>query len=365
MKVLIMAGGTGGHVFPALAVAARLRELGHQVTWMGAPNSFEATKVPEAGFPIEFVRVSGLRGKSVLKLLTAPLVLLRALRDAFSVLDKVQPQVVLGMGGFAAGPGGLAARLKGTPLVIHEQNAAAGLTNRLLARIATVVLQAFPNTFQCKAQTVGNPVRTGFAELPAPAQRMAHEGPATALVVGGSQGAKALNQMVPAALALMPAALRPVLRHQAGRTLAVAQAAYAQASGVEARVEAFITDMPAAYAAADLVICRSGASTIAELSAAGSASLLVPFPFAVDDHQTANARYLADAGAARLIQERELTPQRLASELQTLLADRAGLQRMAEAARAKAWVNATEDIVNVLLKSAIRNPQSAIAGGQP
>lgn len=354
MNVLIMAGGTGGHVFPALAVAARLRELGHAVTWMGTPDSFESTRVPEAGFPIEFVRVGGLRGKGVLKLMAAPLVLLRALRDAFAVLAKVQPQVVLGMGGFAAGPGGLAARLKGTPLVIHEQNAAAGLTNRLLARIATVVLQAFPNTFRRGAETVGNPVRAGFAELPAPAQRLAHGGPATVLVVGGSQGAKALNQIVPAALALMPAALRPALRHQAGRTLAVAQAAYAEAGDVQASVEAFITNMPAAYAAADLVICRSGASTIAELSAAGCASLLVPFPFAVDDHQTANARYLAEAGAALLIQERDLTPQRLADELQTLLADRDALLRMAEAARAKAWTQSTEDITACLLRVGAR-----------
>lgn len=354
MNVLIMAGGTGGHVFPALAVAARLREQGHAVTWMGTPDSFESTKVPEAGFPIEFVRVSGLRGKGLLKLMTAPPVLLRALRDAFAVLRKVQPQVVLGMGGFAAGPGGLAAWLKRTPLVIHEQNAAAGLTNRLLARIATVVLQAFPNTFAGQAQTVGNPVRAGFAELPAPAQRMAHDGAATVLVVGGSQGAKALNQIVPAALALMPANVRPSVRHQAGRTLAVAQAAYAEAGDVEANVEAFITDMPAAYAAADLVICRSGASTIAELSAAGSASLLVPFPFAVDDHQTANARYLADAGAAVLIQERDLTPQRLADELHRLLADRAGLIRMAEAARAKAWTRSTEDITACLLRAGAR-----------
>lgn len=351
MNVLIMAGGTGGHVFPALAVATRLRELGHVVTWMGAPDSFESKRVPEAGFPIEFVRVTGLRGKGVMKLFAAPLLLARALRDAFAVLRKVQPQVVLGMGGFAAGPGGLAARLKGTPLVIHEQNAAAGLTNRLLARIATTVLQAFPNTFKSKALTVGNPVRAGFAELPAPAARLAHAGSARVLVVGGSQGAKALNQIVPQALALMPAATRPQVRHQAGRTLAVAEAAYASTT-VQATVEAFITDMPAAYAAADLVICRSGASTIAELSAAGCASVLVPFPFAVDDHQTANARYLADAGAAVLIQERDLTPQRLADELLKLLADRATLIRMSEAARSKAWTTATEDIVNALLTAA-------------
>lgn len=349
MNVLICAGGTGGHVFPALAVAARLRELGHAVTWMGAPDSFESQRVPEAGFPIELVRVSGLRGKGVMKLLSAPLLLLRALADARKAMNKVQPNVVLGMGGFAAGPGGLAAWLRRTPLVIHEQNAAAGLTNRLLARLAHTVLQAFPNTFKSKAQTVGNPVRAGFAELPSPATRVAAAGAARVLVVGGSLGAKALNQIVPQALALMPATVRPAVRHQAGRTLAVAQANYAEAADVQASVEAFITDMPTAYAAADLVICRSGASTIAELSAAGCASLLVPYPFAVDDHQTANARYLADAGAALLIQERELTPQRLAAELQKLLADRAALVRMSEAARSKAWTQATEDIVAALL----------------
>lgn len=351
MNVLIMAGGTGGHVFPALAVAARLREQGHAVTWMGAPDSFESKRVPEAGFAIEFVRISGLRGKGAMKLFAAPLLLLRALLDALAVLHKVQPQVVLGMGGFAAGPGGLAAWIKRTPLVIHEQNAAAGLTNRLLARIATVVLQAFPNTFAGKTQTVGNPVRAGFAELPAPAMRLTHEGRVRVLVVGGSQGAKALNEIVPQALALIPQSQCPEMRHQAGRTLEVAQAAYAKAD-VQGSVEDFITDMPAAYAAADLVICRSGASTIAELSAAGCASVLVPFPFAVDDHQTANARYLADAGAALLIQERDLTPQRLAQELQTLLADRAALIRMSDTARSKAWTHATDDIVAALLGAA-------------
>lgn len=355
MNVLVMAGGTGGHVFPALAVAARLREQGHQVTWMGAPDSFEARKVPEAGFAIAFVRVSGLRGKGLIKLLKAPLLLLRALLDALAVLRRVRPDVVLGMGGFAAGPGGLAARLLGLPLVIHEQNAAAGLTNRLLARLASTVLQAFPGTFSGTfgrgAKTVGNPTRAGFAELPPPATRLAHEGPARVLVVGGSQGAKALNETVPRALALLPAGQRPEVRHQAGRTLPVAQAAYAEA-GVGAGIEAFIGDMPAAYAQADLVICRSGASTIAELCAAGCASVLVPFPFAVDDHQTANARYLSDAGAAVLLPERELTPAGLAATLQRLLADRAGLIGMADAARAKAWTRATDDIVAALLAAA-------------
>ena len=213
MKVLIMAGGTGGHVFPALAVAAVLKAQGHTVTWMGTPDSFEAAKVPEAGFAIEFVRITGLRGKGALALLAAPMRLLRAVAQARGVLARVKPDVVLGMGGFAAGPGGLAAWLVGTPLVIHEQNAAAGLTNRLLARFAHTVLQAFPNTF-AKALTVGNPVRTGFAELPAPAARMGQQNPARVLVVGGSQGARALNQIVPAALAQMPAEARPAVPHR-------------------------------------------------------------------------------------------------------------------------------------------------------
>lgn len=357
MKVLVMAGGTGGHVFPALAVAELLRSRGHSVTWMGAPDSFEAKRVPEAGYAIELVRVSGLRGKGFAKLFAAPLLLTRALADALAVLTRVQPDVVLGMGGFAAGPGGLAAWLKRIPLVIHEQNAAAGLTNRLLARLASRTLQAFANTFASGAETVGNPVRAGFAELPAAAAR-AHSVRPQLLVVGGSQGAKALNEILPRALALIPASERPFVRHQAGRTLTVAQAAYADARVAEdASVESFINDMPAAYRAADLVICRSGASTIAELAAAGCAAILVPFPYAVDDHQTANARYLADAGAAVLMPEAGLTAEKLAAQLQALLADRAQLIRMAEAARSKAWTTATEDIVAALQSASRLTPQ--------
>lgn len=351
MKVLVMAGGTGGHIFPALAVAVRLRELGHTVTWMGTPDSFESQRVPEAGFPIELIRISGLRGKGLIKILMAPLLILRALSDARAVLDRVQPDVVLGMGGYVAGPGGLAARLRKTPLVIHEQNAAAGLTNRLLAGIATTVLQAFPSTFKRAAVTVGNPVRAGFLELASPVARgVGGQGQPRMLVIGGSQGAKALNQIVPRALLLTPPEQRPLVRHQAGRTLAVAQAEYADVEMADAaHIEAFITDMPSAYAQADLVICRSGASTIAELSAAGCAALLVPYPYAVDDHQTANARYLTNAGAAVLIAEHELTPARLALEMKKLFSDRSQLVRMADAARAQAWTHATDDIVAALL----------------
>ncbi|MGQ0699137.1 MAG: undecaprenyldiphospho-muramoylpentapeptide beta-N-acetylglucosaminyltransferase [Panacagrimonas sp.] len=346
-RFIIMAGGTGGHVFPALAVAHELRRRGHEVMWMGAPDSFESRTVPPQGFAMDFVRVTGLRGKGAMTLFGAPLRLLRAVWQAWSILGARQPHAVLGMGGFASGPGGLAAWLRRIPLVIHEQNAAPGLTNRLLSRLASRVLEAFPKTF-AGAVTVGNPVRAGFAELPPPRVRIESRDNTRpqVLVLGGSQGARALNERLPQALALMSPDARPVLRHQAGRTLELAQRSYADAA-VEAQIEAFITDMPAAYAWADLVVCRAGASTIAELSAAGCAALLVPFPFAVDDHQTRNGEHLVRIGAAQLIQEAELTPARLAETLSDLLSDRSRLIAMAEAARAAAWTGATDLIADV------------------
>jgi UDP-N-acetylglucosamine--N-acetylmuramyl-(pentapeptide) pyrophosphoryl-undecaprenol N-acetylglucosamine transferase len=345
-----MAGGTGGHVYPALAVAHELRARGHEVVWMGTPDSFEARVVPPHGIPMEFVRVSGLRGKGLIKLFLAPLLIARALLDAWAVLRRRKPDAALGMGGFAAGPGGLVAALWGVPLVIHEQNAAAGLTNRWLARIAQRVLEAFPGTF-ARAETVGNPVRASILALPAPAQRFVNRsGALRVLVIGGSQGARALNERVPQALALLPAAERPEVRHQAGRTLDVAREAYAS-SKVPASVEGFIEDMAAAYAWADLVICRAGASTIAELASAGCASVLVPFPAAVDDHQTANAQHLVQAGAARLIPERELTAEKLAAALRELN-DRMRLLAMAQAARAQAWLGAEKKIADAVLACA-------------
>lgn len=354
MKVLIAAGGTGGHVYPALAVAAVLRRRGHEVVWMGAPDSFEARVVPTHGIALETVRVKGLRGKGLARLVGAPLLLIRALLDALAVLRRQRPAVVLGMGGFAAGPGGFAARLRGTPLVIHEQNAAPGLTNRLLARIASRVLEAFPESFERHgfrdATTLGNPVRAGFAELPSPTQRLADRGDAgRVLVLGGSQGARALNEIVPAALAMMTPATRPQVRHQAGRTLDIARAAYA-AAGVDGEVLAFIDDMPAAYGWADLVVCRAGASTIAELAAAGCAAILVPFPHAVDDHQTRNGQYLVDAGAALMIPEDLLDAKVLAGLIGGLLSKREPLVTMANAARAAAWQAADERIADVCLE---------------
>ncbi|HUR40677.1 MAG TPA: undecaprenyldiphospho-muramoylpentapeptide beta-N-acetylglucosaminyltransferase [Verrucomicrobiae bacterium] len=348
-SVMIMAGGTGGHVYPALAVAHELRRRGHDVTWMGAPASFEARVVPAQGFAIDFIRVSGLRGKGVMTLLQAPLLLARALLDAWRVLRARSPAVVLGMGGFAAGPGGLVARLRGVPLVIHEQNAAAGLTNRCLARIAQRVLEAFPRTF-ARATTVGNPVRAAIRAVPAPEARLAGRTSAPRiLVVGGSQGAKALNERMASALALL--AQKPEVRHQGGRTVDVARAAYERAD-VRAEIIPFIEDMAEAFAWADLVVCRAGASTIAELAAAGCASVLVPFPAAVDDHQTRNAEYLVRAQAALLLPEAEFTAQRMADLLSPLLGDRARLVRMAQAARGCAWTGAEVTIADAVADAA-------------
>ncbi len=351
MKIMVMAGGTGGHVFPALAVAQVLRARGHEIVWMGAPESFESRIVPQQAIPIEFIRVQGLRGKGITRWLTAPFLVARSVLDAIGALRRQRPAVVLGMGGFAAGPGGLAAWLTRRPLVIHEQNAAAGLTNRFLAHLAKRVLEAFPDTFK-GARTVGNPVRPGFAELPEPSQRIGVDPRRRLLVVGGSQGAKSLNTIVPAALALMEASERPQVRHQAGRTFDVAKAAYSS-TRVEAEVVQFIEDMPAAYGWADLVVCRAGASTVAELAAAGCAALLVPFPAAVDDHQTRNAEYLVKAGAALLVQERDLDAPRLAALLRELLQDPARLVAMARAARTAAWPRSVDTIADCCLEVAV------------
>ena len=352
MKILVMAGGTGGHVFPALAVAEVLRAKGHEIVWMGAADSFEARVIPGQSIPIEFIRVQGLRGKGLARWLKAPLVLIRSVADALGILRRLRPAVVLGMGGFAAGPGGIAAWMMRRPLVIHEQNAAAGLTNRLLARLAKRVLEAFPGTF-AGAETVGNPVRRGFSDLPEPEHRIGQDGDPRRrlLVIGGSQGARSLNTILPAALALMAESERPQVHHQAGRTFDVAKAAY-QSAGVDAQLAAFIENMPEAYGWADLVVCRAGASTVAELAAAGCAALLVPFPAAVDDHQTKNAEYLVKAGAAVLVQERDLDAPRLASLLRELLGDTARLVSMARAARTAAWPDADEAIAQCCLEVA-------------
>ncbi|MCU0974827.1 MAG: undecaprenyldiphospho-muramoylpentapeptide beta-N-acetylglucosaminyltransferase [Steroidobacteraceae bacterium] len=338
--VLIMAGGTGGHVFPALAVARALREQRREVVWLGTRRGIESRLVPAAGIPVEWIEIEGLRGSGAGRWLAAPVRLARALLQALAVLRRLRPGVVLGCGGFVSGPGGLAAWLTRTPLVIHEQNAVAGMTNRWLSRLAHTVAEAFEGSFGAGRPTVvtGNPVRREIESLPAPAERFAgRSGPLRLFVFGGSQGAAALNRIVPQALARLPADERPAVLHQAGERGAGETAARYRELGVEADVRAFVDDMAGAYAQADLVISRAGALTVSELAAAGLGAVLVPFPAAVDDHQTRNAGRLVEAGAAVACAESALTPESLAGELRRLLGGgRAPLLAMAEAARSLA-----------------------------
>ena len=344
--ILIMAGGTGGHIMPGLAVADQLRDLGWRVVWMGNPDSMEARLIPGKGYETAWVLFGALRGKGVLRKLMLPINLLRGLLQARRVIKRVQPDVVIGFGGFITFPGGMMAALCGIPLVLHEQNSIAGLANKVLSRFAKRVLTGFPGVFD-KGEWCGNPVRPAIAALPSPEQRFAgRSGRLHLLVVGGSLGAQALNEAVPQALALIPAEERPDVVHQSGEKHLKALEENYQRAGVEAHAVAFIDDMAGAYEWADLVICRAGALTIAELAAAGTASILVPFPHAVDDHQTANARFLADAGAAILLPQAELTAEKL-SLLRTL--PRVQLQQMAEKARALAKPDAAEVVAKVCI----------------
>lgn len=334
--VMILAGGTGGHVYPALAVAEELRRRRVDVVWVGTRRGLEARVVPAAGIALEWLEVRGLRGKGLVSWLSAPGMLLRALWQALRLMRRHRPRAVLGMGGYVSGPGALAAWLLRRPLLIHEQNVIGGFTNRTIGRLARVVMTGFPGEFKqgvCSRFT-GNPVRAEITRIAAPQLRYAARCDAPhLLVLGGSQGAAILNATVPAALALLPPGQRPLVRHQAGqRTLVLAQEAYHR-HAVAATVSAFIEAMAEAYGWADLVICRAGALTVAELTVAGVPAVLVPFAHAVDDHQSANARYLSRAGAAVLIPERELSVERLASALSILLGDRDRLQVMAQRAR--------------------------------
>ena len=353
--ILVMAGGTGGHVYPALAVARALEAHSQEIVWLGTHRGLESKVVPAAGIDIEWISVRGLRRKGVAALLVAPFQLLWALIQALAVILRRRPAAVLGMGGFVSGPGGLAAWLTRRPLVIHEQNAAAGLTNRLLARLARVVLQAFPGSFNSavNAETVGNPVREDIAAVAPPADRFKdRQGPLRLLVLGGSQGALALNKTVPAALGLIDPAERPVVKHQCGSlTLDTARAAYAE-HDVEVELLPFIDDMAAVYAWADLVVCRAGALTVAELCAVGLPALFVPYPAAVDDHQTANARPLADAGAAVIIDESMLSPEVLAQQLRDWLTSRTELAAKADKARGLARPRALSRITELCLEQA-------------
>jgi UDP-N-acetylglucosamine--N-acetylmuramyl-(pentapeptide) pyrophosphoryl-undecaprenol N-acetylglucosamine transferase len=355
--VMIMAGGTGGHIFPALAVAHVLRQRGVAVVWLGVPGSMESRLVPKNGFPMEWVRVAGIRGKGALAWALAPLSVMRAVLQALKVLRRVRPLSVLGAGGYVSGPGGVAAWLLRVPLLIHEQNAAPGMTNRWLARLATEVLQAFPGSFpaRTRAQTVGNPVRADIAALPAPNARFAgRESRSRLLVFGGSQGSQRLNTVLPQALARLTPGSRPQVRHQAGeRGLEAARAAYREAQ-VEADVSAFIDDMAQAYAWADFAVCRAGAMTVAELQAAGLGAVFVPFALATDDHQTKNAEVMVAGGAARIIQERDLTAESLGEAIAQLSADRAVTLRMAQAARAARVVDAATRVADLCLAAGAR-----------
>ena len=350
--VLIMAGGTGGHIFPGLAVADCLRAQGVPVVWLGAAGGMETKVVPAHRIELHVVTVGGLRGKGIKTRLLAPLMLLRALFASLAVLRRVKPRSVLSMGGYVAGPGGLAAWLLRRPLLVHEQNRVAGFTNRKLAGFAKRVLAGFADVLP-QAEWVGNPVRAVIAALPAPAQRMtARSGRPRLLVLGGSLGARALNLAVPQALAQLTPAQRPEVVHQCGtRGLDEAREAYEKA-GVEAQVVAFIDDMAASYGWADLAVCRAGALTLAELTAAGLGAVLVPFPHAVDDHQTRNAEVLVAIGAAELMQESELDVQILAQRLESLLGDRRRLQAMAEAARTLAKPDAAQVIARACVEVA-------------
>ncbi len=341
---LVMAGGTGGHVFPALAVAEELRGRGWHIVWLGSASGMEATLVPKHGITLETVEFMGLRGKGLLTKLLLPTRLLVAFWQALRVVRRVRPQVVVGMGGYISFPGGMMAALANKPLLIHEQNAIAGLANRVLAGVADRVLSAFPHALR-KAEHSGNPVRATISAMATPRERYAQRsGPLRVLVIGGSLGAQILNETVPAAIAMLDPVQRPIARHQAGaKNLDALRAAYQQA-GVAGDLVAFIDDMTAAYADADLVICRAGAMTIAELAAAGVASVLVPYPHAVDDHQTANARYLADHDAAILLPQTELSAERLAHLLRETTRER--LTDMAVRARALGRAEATKVVAD-------------------
>ena len=340
---LIMAGGTGGHIFPGLAVAQALRARGWRVHWLGTPGSMESRIVPPQGFAFEAIDFSGVRGKGLTTLALLPLRLLRAFWQALAVVRRVRPDVVLGMGGYVTFPGGMMAVLAGKPLVLHEQNSVAGLANKVLAGVADRIFTAFPSVLK-KGQWVGNPLREAFLAQPEPAVRFAgRSGPLRLLVVGGSLGAKALNEIVPLALALMPEAARPQVTHQSGAAQIDALRAHYAAAGVQATLTPFIDDTASAFAQADVVVCRAGASTVTELAAVGAAAVFVPFPAAVDDHQTTNAQFLVQAGGGWLVQQRDLTPGGLAQMLQNM--ERSALVQRAQNAKKMQKTEATAVVV--------------------
>ena len=358
--LMVMAGGTGGHIYPGIAVAQVLQKEGWNIVWMGNPNGMEARRIPPLGYEMAWVDFSAVRGKGLLRKLLLPLSLLKAFAQAWGQVRRFRPDVVLGMGGYVSFPGGMMSVLAGCPLVLHEQNAVAGQANRVLAKVADAVLSGFPEVLP-SAQWVGNPVRDDIASLPSPEERFhARSGALRVLVVGGSLGASVLNTLVPQALAMMPEDARPQVVHQAGeKQFEALRQAYTQA-GVKAELLPFIEDMAARYAWADVVICRAGALTVAELAAAGVGSLLVPFPHAVDDHQTKNAEFLTKAGAAVLMPQASLNAAHLAQWLQA--ASREQLLKMALAAYGCAKAEAAQSVAKVCSQWAER--ASTQAGSQ-
>ncbi len=340
---LVMAGGTGGHIFPGLAVAEALRARGWRVHWLGSPNSMESRLVPPRGFALETIDFGGVRGKGLKTLALLPWRLARAFWQARQMVRRVQPDVLIGFGGYITFPGGLMGRLAGKPLVLHEQNSVSGMANQVLARVAQRVFTAFPEAMP-RAEWVGNPLRAPFLNQPGPVERFAgRTGPLRLLVVGGSLGAKALNEIVPRALALLPPEQRPLVTHQSGAAqIDVLRAEYARA-GVEARLTPFIEDTAQAFAEADLIVCRAGASTVTEIAAVGAAALFVPFPYAVDDHQTTNARFMVDAEGGWLVQQRDLSPEILSEML--LKIERTALVNRALKAKKMQQIHATDAVV--------------------
>ena len=359
-RALIMAGGTGGHVFPALAVAKILQQRGWQVEWLGTENGIEARVAPTNHFKLHCITAVGLRGKSLVNILVAPLYLMWALCQSLRVLFRYKPDVVLGMGGFASAPGGVSAFLLRIPLVIHEQNAVAGTTNRLLSALAGRVLSAFPSVFK-NGEPVGNPVRDDIAALlfeknvaPSPDQQL------RLFVLGGSQGARALNNLLPSALALLPDALRPEIFHQAGNNLLDETRNNYQQAGVAARIEPFVDDMASMYRWADLAVCRAGAMTVSELACAQLPALLIPLPSAIDDHQTANAQWLVDAGAARLLPQATLTAEKLAADLRDLIENRNVLEAMSHAMKSLAKPESANVVADICESASLKNNGKSI-----
>ena len=353
INIMIMAGGTGGHVFPALAVAEELQKCGAHVEWLGTARGIENKLVPAANINLHHISVEGVRGRGVLGLLKAPFLIVLAVLQAMYIFYKVKPQVVIGFGGFASGPGGLAAKLLSKPLLIHEQNSIAGTTNRLLSKIADQILVAFSGAFE-QAKVVGNPVRVSISNLMLPGERYSlrvqQKEPLHLLVLGGSLGAKAINELLPESLALLPLNARPVVWHQAGKHHLEATLSLYMQHQVNAKVDAFVENMAEAYAWADIIVCRAGALTVSEVMAAGVAALLIPLPSAIDDHQTHNANMLVKARAGIAISQQELTSEKLAALLLVELADRDYLKTLATNARALALPHAAKSVATIALE---------------